>query len=106
MKAFDGIKVKIVPCILPVIVLLSALAVLESGCGTTLTAGQTNAITVGVDATVCILEHLNEPPATIAETCLNDSSLVSAVTQVIAAHYAAEVREGIAPPGIALDAGQ
>lgn len=80
-------------------------ALCECDCGA-LSANQANAITVGVDATVCILEHITEPPVTIAETCLNDATLISAVTKVIAAHYAAEARESVASPGVALDAGQ
>ena len=62
---------------------------------TTLTPAQTNGITLGIDATVCVLNHITEPPAQIAIDC--GLAEIGDVTKVLAAHYAAELRENNPP---------
>ena len=66
-----------------------------TGCGATLTPAQVTDVTAGVDATICILNHITDPPATIALECLNDATLVTEVNKVLAAHRAAEAREQV-----------
>jgi hypothetical protein len=73
----------------------------SGACGATLTPAQINDVSLGVDATVCILTHITEPPAQIAQACLTDPTDIADVNKVLAAHYAAESREKVLP-----DAGQ
>ena len=60
-----------------------------------LTPAQTNGITLGINATVCVLNHITEPPAQIALDC--GIAEIGDVTKVLAAHYAAELRENNPP---------
>jgi hypothetical protein len=68
-------------------------ALVECDCSGGLTATQANALVVGINDTVCILDHASDPPATIAQECLDDPTNISAVVQILSAHYAAESRE-------------
>jgi len=77
-------------CTIPVVFLI---ALCECDCGATLTPQQSASVTLGVDAVVCILNHVTAPATTIAQDCLGDPTLISDVTKVLAAHYAAEARE-------------
>ncbi len=74
-----------------------AICLCAMGCGAVLTPTQTNAVTLGVDTTVCILTHITEPPATIAQTCLADPTDIADVNKVLAAHYSAEALEKVQP---------
>ena len=72
-----------------------SLCLLPKCSGAPLTPAQTNGITLGIDATVCVLNHITEPPAQIAIDC--GLAEIGDVTKVLAAHYAAELRENTPP---------
>ncbi len=50
----------------------------------------------GIDVTICILNHSNEPPPQILKDC--GAVSLEDVIKVIDAHKAAEVREGFVIP--------
>ena len=67
--------------------------ILSCSCGASLTPKEQTAVTVSIDAAVCILNHITESPPQIAIDCLGDASLTSQVVTLLAAHKAAEIRE-------------
>jgi hypothetical protein len=51
------------------------------------------AVATAVDSVLCVLNHISEPPEQIVKSCIGVT--IEDVGRIIAAHRAAEVREGL-----------